>query len=243
MPSRAGSRARFGGENGILRTKLQHAYDLVPRLERRRTDPRRRERCRRGPARSATRLLAATQAGVRGLALVAGQSDHDARRDDGSAVASVRGADRRLRDDARDHRPLRGDASERSSSRRSTQATRTTSPIASACCGTDGAGRAAPVVPARARRSSTRRCREAISGDPARALRRVAAVPDRDGAGRRVARGRRGRAGRSCGVRHARAARRCWRSPPDCASRTAARSHSLAGRRARASDGTRASRS
>jgi DNA-binding PadR family transcriptional regulator len=54
---------RFGGENGILRTRLQHAYDLVPRLERARlirvvgTVPTR-------PGREPTALLAATQAGV-----------------------------------------------------------------------------------------------------------------------------------------------------------------------------------
>lgn len=54
---------RFGGENGILRTKLQHAYDQVPALEK-------AELIRvvgRVPTRSGkerTSLLAATQAGV-----------------------------------------------------------------------------------------------------------------------------------------------------------------------------------
>jgi len=54
---------RFGGENGILRTRLQHAYDLVPRLKHAGlirvvgTVPTR-------PGREPTDLLAATQAGV-----------------------------------------------------------------------------------------------------------------------------------------------------------------------------------
>ena len=54
---------RFGGEDGILRTKLQHAYDLVPDLQAAgliRVVGTTTTRSRRGP----TRLLAATQAGV-----------------------------------------------------------------------------------------------------------------------------------------------------------------------------------
>jgi hypothetical protein len=55
--------ARFGGEHGVLRTRLQHAYDLVPRLKHAGlirvvgTVPTR-------PGREPTDLLAATQAGV-----------------------------------------------------------------------------------------------------------------------------------------------------------------------------------
>jgi hypothetical protein len=55
--------ARFGGESGILRTRLQHAYDLVPRLKQAGlirvvgSVPTR-------PGREPTDLLAATQAGV-----------------------------------------------------------------------------------------------------------------------------------------------------------------------------------
>jgi DNA-binding PadR family transcriptional regulator len=55
--------ARFGGEHGMLRTRLQHAYDLVPRLKDAGlirivgTVPTR-------PGREPTDLLAATQAGV-----------------------------------------------------------------------------------------------------------------------------------------------------------------------------------
>lgn len=54
---------RFGGEDGILRTKLQHAYDQVPALERAgliRTVGTAPTRSGKEP----TRLLAATQAGV-----------------------------------------------------------------------------------------------------------------------------------------------------------------------------------
>lgn len=55
--------ARFGGENGILRTRRQHAYDVVPRLKRAGlirvvgTVPTR-------PGRGPTALLAATPEGV-----------------------------------------------------------------------------------------------------------------------------------------------------------------------------------
>jgi hypothetical protein len=55
--------ARFGGEHGILRTRLQHAYDLVPKLKHAGlirvvgAVPTR-------PGRDPTDLLAATQAGV-----------------------------------------------------------------------------------------------------------------------------------------------------------------------------------
>lgn len=55
--------SRFGGEDGIMRTKLQHAYDQVPALEHAgliRVVGRRPTRSGREP----TRLLAATQAGV-----------------------------------------------------------------------------------------------------------------------------------------------------------------------------------
>jgi DNA-binding PadR family transcriptional regulator len=54
---------RFGGERGILRTKLQHAYDQVPALERAgliRVVGMTRTRGGKEPA----RLFAATQAGV-----------------------------------------------------------------------------------------------------------------------------------------------------------------------------------
>lgn len=54
---------RFGGEDGILRTKLQHAYDQVPALERARLIRMVGTAPTRG-GREPTRLLAATQAGV-----------------------------------------------------------------------------------------------------------------------------------------------------------------------------------
>jgi hypothetical protein len=54
---------RFGGENGILRTRLQHAYDLVPRLKRAELIRVVGEVPTR-PGRDPTALLAATQAGV-----------------------------------------------------------------------------------------------------------------------------------------------------------------------------------